>query len=108
LARGGTDLMTTPMGCAVDVKAAPTDAAEAYTYASLAVDGLCQSDPEASSLCRPDCGDPCMALARPPEETGGGGASAGPPGAGSAIAGAVFVLLAIAWRQFRRIFRPCK
>jgi len=38
------------------------------------VAGLCAADPTASSLCRSDCGAPCLALP-PGQDTSGGGCS---------------------------------
>ncbi len=77
LARGGTDFAPTEAGCnAVVQQPDGSSADEQFTYASRAVEGLCQRDPT-SSLCRADCGNPCTAT---PEPTSGGGcAMAGPP-----------------------------
>ena len=66
LARGGPDYVPTDSGCQVVARVGADRAPEEhYTYASRALDGLCRDDPGASSLCRPDCGDPCTAL--PPQ-----------------------------------------
>lgn len=66
LARGGTDFETTDAGCTrmrhVEDGAR---AEEHFTYVSRALEGLCEADPRASSLCRTDCGDPCRALTPP-------------------------------------------
>ncbi|MDX2051837.1 MAG: trypsin-like peptidase domain-containing protein [Polyangiaceae bacterium] len=67
LARGGEDFVSTPAGCnATNVQPSGGPAGEQFTYAHRAVDGLCQSDPSASSLCRADCAEPCAALPAQP------------------------------------------
>jgi hypothetical protein len=63
LARGGTDLTTTERGCQVTNRAPEErEPEEEFTYAATALSGLCHVAPESSSLCRADCGDPCVAL----------------------------------------------
>ena len=63
---GGTDYTQTSEGCRRAVRR-PGDAMseERLTFAAGALAGLCARDPAASTLCRPDCGDPCQALAPP-------------------------------------------
>jgi hypothetical protein len=62
LARGGTDFVSTPEGCHAAVHVDGSGAAEEYTYVDRAVAALCAEHPEASSLCRQDCGEICEAL----------------------------------------------
>jgi S1-C subfamily serine protease len=86
LARGGPDLVDTPEGCRTTFHQADATAAEEeFSYAHRAVAGLCAADPTASSLCRSDCGSPCLALP-PRQDTSGGGCSIadGQPGDRSA------------------------
>jgi trypsin-like peptidase len=72
LARGGRDLDRTARGCQVERTIADGQPPEEeLTYARRALEGLCAHDPAGSSLCRPDCGSPCMAQAHPPDSTGG-------------------------------------
>jgi hypothetical protein len=65
LARGGTDFVKTPDGCATAIHVDDSHAAEQYTYVDRAVAALCAEQPEASSLCRHDCGEICEALDPP-------------------------------------------
>jgi hypothetical protein len=76
MSRGADDFADTDEGCARTVRLPDgSDAAEQFTYAARALEGLCSARPEASTLCRPSCGDPCTALAQPP------------PGAGCSLTG---------------------
>jgi hypothetical protein len=65
LARGGEDLEPTAEGCS-RTNYQPEDGPleEQFTYAYRAVEDLCRTHPENSSLCRSDCEAPCRA-ARP-------------------------------------------
>jgi hypothetical protein len=64
LARGGEDFSLTDAGCYVSAHSPDGSvAAEQFTYAHRAVERLCSEAPSASSICRPDCGTPCRALA---------------------------------------------
>jgi hypothetical protein len=66
LARGGPDLFETDQGCnATLVRADASGAEEQFSYIAPALDALCRQAPEASSLCRKDCGETCSALPRP-------------------------------------------
>jgi hypothetical protein len=62
LFRGGDDLVE-ESGCYRTHRASGGDAEEAFSYAGRALAELCARHPDASSLCRADCGDPCSALA---------------------------------------------
>jgi hypothetical protein len=64
LERGGPDLMMTPAGCAGTYRESDGAAQEEFTFVRRALEGLC-AKPSESSLCRPDCGDPCRALPGP-------------------------------------------
>jgi hypothetical protein len=60
---GGLDYVVTDEGCKrVFRPAADARPEETFTYASAALQGLCAAAPQASTLCRPACGDPCRAL----------------------------------------------
>lgn len=72
VARGDGDLVNRGDGCRVTVRKAGELAAEELTYAHRALAGLCSEDAAASSLCRPDCGNPCQALPRPQFVAAGG------------------------------------
>jgi len=97
---GGTDYALTSEGCKRAVRR-PGDAKseERLTLAAGALAGLCARDPAASTLCRPDCGDPCRALA-PPEGSGLGCALA--PGRPAIAATGVFVVLLLVLGCSRR------
>ncbi len=61
---GGLDYIETDAGCqATNVVPDGGPAMEEFTYASAALQGLCRDEPSATSLCRPDCGNPCAASA---------------------------------------------
>jgi hypothetical protein len=62
LFRGGEDFVADG-SCERTNRATRADAAELFTYAARAVSDLCALHPDASSLCRHDCGDPCAAQA---------------------------------------------
>jgi hypothetical protein len=67
LARGGEDLSPTESGCFAMYHRAPGEGSEEeFTFAGAAIERLCARRPAASSLCRPSCGDPCLALPPPP------------------------------------------
>jgi hypothetical protein len=70
-ARGAPDLAASEAGCATIVHEPDgSEAAEQFTYAARAVEGLCGAHPEASTLCRTDCGEPCEALPPAPAAAG--------------------------------------
>jgi hypothetical protein len=72
VARGGTDYVQAQgRTCAVSAVQPPDrDPEEEFTVASAALDALCAKDPGASSLCREDCGNPCIALRHEVSEGG--------------------------------------
>jgi hypothetical protein len=93
LARGQPDLVQTEQGCNADAhQSGIADGGEQFTHAYRAVERLCQVRPEASSLCRPACGDPCEALPRPAPV----GGCAYPPGRPGAAMSITFPLLVLA------------
>ena len=104
LARGGTDFVSTPDGCKIAVHVDESQAAEQYTYVDRAIAALCAEHPDASSLCRPDCGDICealepLAVAYTPA---GGGCSVSPartPIRTGPLWGFVGLLFARGWRR---------
>jgi hypothetical protein len=97
LERGGRDFVMTDQGCRATFVAADDRAEEELTFAHRAREALCAADPAASSLCRPDCGDPCAALPPPAPPPEGGCALAPAPGGPSRpSAGAWSILLACA------------
>ena len=71
MARGSDDLTSTDEGCAriVHLPDGP-DASEQFTYAGRALEGLCAARPKMSTLCRPNCGEPCQASPPPPPAAG--------------------------------------
>lgn len=62
LFRGGEDSIADG-SCQRSNHATRADAAETFSYAARAVEDLCAHHPDASSLCRAKCGDPCVARA---------------------------------------------
>jgi hypothetical protein len=62
LARGGTDLEETAEHC-YRSRQAEGDDGEQFTLASTALTSLCAHVPDAASICRSACGEPCSALA---------------------------------------------
>ena len=66
LERGSPDFRAGPMMCNETVREPEDQSAEELTFAARALEELCARSPAASSLCRPDCGDPCLAL--PPDD----------------------------------------
>jgi hypothetical protein len=62
LERGSPDFRAGPMMCNETVREPEERSAEEFTFAARALEELCARSPAASSLCRPDCGDPCLAL----------------------------------------------
>jgi hypothetical protein len=75
LVRGGPDWIDTVDGCRRAVQLPRAAAQEQATYAFRALEGLCAADPDASSSCRADCGDPCIAV---PQEDAADGCAVGP------------------------------
>jgi hypothetical protein len=77
-ARGGTDFTHTAGDCSTTVHQPDGQAAaEQFTYAPAALEGLCGSaDGAKSSLCRADCGSRCSALPPPPVSPSGCSAAA--------------------------------
>jgi hypothetical protein len=103
LARGGTDFVATLDGCYTAVQADEGHAAEEYTYVDRAVAALCTEHPEASSLCRRDCGEICEALESDSSNlSSSGGCAVSPPRTRTpaawllSLAGIAF---ATAWRR---------
>jgi hypothetical protein len=102
LARGGTDLVTTVAGCQSTVRVRDADAEEEFTYAHRAIEELCAADPQASTVCRADCPQPCLAL---PSPLSGAGCTVGPPGDSGPISGGALFLFAatgLVWPGLRR------
>ncbi len=67
LMRGAPDYVRTDVsdpGCVSTARRADEEAAEEFVYAAHALDALCRVEPDATSLCRKDCGEPCQALPR--------------------------------------------
>jgi hypothetical protein len=93
MARGEADIVQSPDGCNLNVRV--TDGASAdeeFTYAAAAVSALCDTTP-ASSICRADCGDPCVAL---PASTAGCYLAGGAP----RLSHSVLLLAFLAARHF--------
>jgi hypothetical protein len=85
MSRGDADLERTSDGCMVTVhQPDPAGAHEEFTYASHVIEGLCARS-QASSLCREDCGDPCVALPPIPPPPAAGNCSIGAPRNASAL-----------------------
>jgi hypothetical protein len=105
LARGGLDFVDRGDGCRITSRATEDEAAEEFTYAHRAIAGLCRKDP-ASSLCRPDCGEPCQALPLPVTADSDGCSLAGQPRSSPRLAGtwtiAMFAALGFGWRRGAR------
>lgn len=101
LARGGADLVMTEAGCNRLVHVSADDQAEEqFTWAHQAVRGLCDAHPDATSLCRSDCGSPCEALPLQPSSSGCTiGASEGRGRYATAVALAAALT---AWRRRKR------
>ncbi len=80
---GGPDYVTTPEGCNTAFRPdGAFEPLETFTRARRARDDLCAQASTTSTICRSDCGDPCLAL--PLDDPGATGCtSAGPlaPGA---------------------------
>lgn len=98
LSRGQIDYAWTLEQCNVPIRKSAADANEQFSYASRAVEGLCAT-PDQSSLCRADCGDPCVASPRAPGERdpGCGLAPQPAPRPGAALVGLGAALL-LGWR----------
>jgi Trypsin-like peptidase domain len=64
LARGGIDFDDSPAGCRTTRRVSEDLAEEHFTYAHRALTALCEKNPEATTLCRPQCAEPCQASAR--------------------------------------------
>jgi hypothetical protein len=100
-ARGAADFEATADGRNVTARQADAAlAVEQFTYAASAVAGLCSDAPRASSLCRSDCGDPCVAAPLPPTPSGGCaiGGGGGPDVSGALLA--AILMMAIHRRAF--------
>lgn len=98
LSRGGPDLQETADGCQATQHAADAAGGEEFTYLHRAVEDLCADDPSRSSICRPDCEQPCRALPPPPAVPDGGCAAGGTrPSPGLAV-----ILASLALRTTRR------
>ena len=109
ISRGEADFETTDSGCqkvirtlvGSDTESAPF---EEFTFVHRAVEGLCQTASQASSICRRDCGDPCRALPHPVYAEGcaitPGGPS--PTRPAPAVATALLVAITLAQRQRRK------
>ena len=76
---GGPDYVTTPEGCNTAFRPdGAFEPLETFTRARRARDDLCAQASTPSTICRSDCGDPCLAL--PLDDPGASGcAAAGPP-----------------------------
>jgi hypothetical protein len=68
LSRGGEDFVATASGCLETVTRSEDAAEEQYTYAARALEGLCSKAGASSSLCRAECGNPCLALPPSPPD----------------------------------------
>jgi hypothetical protein len=67
LERGGADFVRTEKGCWTTSRHADDRPQEEFTFAARALENLCRKAPDATSLCRRDCGDPCVALPLSPD-----------------------------------------
>jgi hypothetical protein len=106
LERGGTDYAMTERGCRASVRVADgVPPEEELTFTARAVDGLCSQQPEASSLCRVGCGDPCAAL---PRVVPGAAASCSwtPGGVANGSAAPIPVVLLLFCYRNRRVRLP--
>jgi hypothetical protein len=84
LSGGLPDKETTAAGCSVETVEADAELGrERFTYAARALEALCRKNPTATSLCRPDCPEPCEALTAPEAITAPGCGVAGPGRPGS-------------------------
>jgi hypothetical protein len=102
LARGGPDLLTTEAGCNVTVRQSDGAlASEQFSYAHRAVEGLCRNGGLESSLCRRDCGNPCVALP-PPDASGCSVAARGSPFGVISGAGLLLVYVTVCRRARRQ------
>lgn|SRR6185369_7715040 len=105
VSRGQQDLQTTDVGCQSAVRITTDDSDpnqfEDFTFASRAVQGLCRADPTASSLCRTDCADPCLAVPLPSYRAAGGCSLAPAPQRSPlpVLSGFLFIL---GWARRRR------
>jgi hypothetical protein len=67
--RGQEDFEVTASGCRRTIRTDATESvaspSEEFTFAYQAVQGLCATAPNVSSICRQNCGDPCQALPHP-------------------------------------------
>jgi hypothetical protein len=106
LARGADDLVGTPEGCNVMARRPSDQAAEEFTYAGAALEALCRAKPDASSLCRPACGEPCEAVpAAPPPACAYAPRAAGPPGVPALLllAALASTMVRVASRAYSRL-----
>jgi len=69
VSRGQLDFELAESGCQKAVQITGDDSnpddLEHFTFAYRAVEALCRANPNASSICRTECGDPCLALPLP-------------------------------------------
>jgi trypsin-like peptidase len=94
LARGGEDFIETDSGCLTTRReAGGGDVQEEFTYVHQALAGLCEDGASTSSLCRPDCGDPCEALPARSSRADGCALSPGAHGGARGAAGGLVSLL---------------
>lgn len=98
LFRGGVDRVV-GRGCLMTNRVSSDQAEERFGYASDALADLCDRVPNASSLCRPDCGDPCAAMP-PAGQTGCALRATRAPG------GALAVLMLLVTLLGRCFIRP--
>jgi hypothetical protein len=61
LARGAQDFEASERDCNLEAHRTAADASEQFTSAATALASLCLRVPDASSLCRAECGEPCIA-----------------------------------------------
>ena len=102
LVRGAMDFVDREDGCRATNLETEDHAREHFTYAHRAVSALCANNPQASSLCRPQCGVPCEAL--PPLELAGGGCTlvSQDPGTSSPFGVGLTMGLVVALHRRRR------
>lgn len=115
-ARGTADWTMTTAACNAEVHLAQVaPAGEEFTYAAIALDGLCEAD-SSSTLCRQDCGEPCVALSfdaarsngRPQPSSRGGCAFSNSASESSSTAAVSLVAVALANGARRRRARRAR
>ena len=99
LARGATDFSVGAGGCLEPRRRSTLDAAEEFTYAARALEGLCAAQPR-SSLCSADCGEHCAASLR--SERGAGCAAGRRVGSKAPLG-----WFALPWLLWRRRIGRC-